>query len=151
MCQPCFTRYIFWITKTMFISRLSMIVRVNVVWIGLSLLLTCTVSDVSTTCAVVIFRSQGELVVCQLSHDVGYEDSQCHWRVSIPLLSQFNSLIVGCPVVLLKLILLDYVNKSFVPCRWLLTMIKCRLFLNSAPYCYTRTRLPSAPRYEIEQ
>ena len=72
-------------------------------------------TDVSTTCAVVIFRVKVScitsvdgiilwlwirlvnyvamlLVVCQLSRDViGYEDSKCHWCVSIRLLSQFNS------------------------------------------------------------
>ena len=32
------------------------------------------------------------LVVCQLSRDViGYEDSKCHWCVSIRLLSQLES------------------------------------------------------------
>ena len=75
-----------------------MIVRVNVVlnrtFVGFTLLLL-TVTDVSTTCAVVIFRVKVScimsvdgiilwlvnyvamlLVVCQLSRDViGYEDS----------------------------------------------------------------------------
>ena len=79
-----------------FIRYLSLIVRVNVVWIKLLLL---TVTDVSTTCAVVMFRVKVScitsvdgiilwlliwlvnyvvklLVVCQLSRDViGYEDS----------------------------------------------------------------------------
>ena len=67
------------------------------------------VTDVSTTCAVVIFRVnvscstsvdvidligrlRYSLVVCQLSRDfIGYKDSKCHWRVSIRLLSQLNS------------------------------------------------------------
>ena len=32
------------------------------------------------------------MVFCQLSVDViGYENSKCHWCVSIHLLSQFNS------------------------------------------------------------
>ena len=50
------------------------------------------------------------LVVCQLSRDViGYhEDSQCHWRVLIRLLSQLNS-----RLLLVKLSV-DFVNKSFV-------------------------------------
>ena len=33
------------------------------------------------------------LVICQLIHDViGYEDSKCHWCISIQLLLQFNLL-----------------------------------------------------------
>ena len=40
------------------------------------------------------------LVVCQLGRDViGYEDSQCHWCVSIRLLSQFNSCVLFSPSI----------------------------------------------------
>ena len=82
----------FFINNTI-ISRLSMIVRVIESWIGLLLL---TVTDVSTTCAVVIFRVKvscitladgiklwlfdltGQLKCCQLSHQL----SSCSFIVS---------------------------------------------------------------------
>ena len=60
------------------------------------------------------------LVVCQLSLDViDYEDLQCHWCVSIRLLSQFDSCvlfsqIVSWPIVLSQLVLSESINKSFV-------------------------------------